>query len=71
MLAKEIRVGGVYVAKVSNKLTRVRVTSIDEIRPYLKGKFVIKTVYRVINLVTGRETTFRSAAKFRSEVVAK
>ncbi len=64
MLKKQIKVGGHYVAKVSNKLTTVRVDRIEE-RSNYKGN--AETVYHVTNLATGRTTTFRSAQKFRSE----
>ena len=59
----EIKVGGHYTAKVSNKIVTVRVDSIRERDGYKK----METVYNVTNLTTGRTTTFRSAAKFRSE----
>jgi superfamily I DNA/RNA helicase len=64
MKQHEIRVGGVYVAKVSNKLTKVRVDSIDSMT--LRGR--TRSMYHVTNLATGRKTTFGSAQKFRSEV---
>jgi hypothetical protein len=68
----EIKIGEVYIAKVSGKLTHVKVDSIDTVKKYgrkhgLDGKrpSVEATVYRVTNLKTGRHVTFRSAAKFR------
>lgn len=64
MKAEDIKVGGHYIAKVSNKLVTVRVTGIDY-HPSAKSD---KAFYHVINLSTGRRTTFRSAQKFRSEV---
>lgn len=60
MKMSEIQVNGVYVAKVNNVLTRVRV---DAIRKGSGGA----TRYDVTNLKTNRKTTFASAAKFRSE----
>lgn len=66
MLAKDIRVGGVYVAKVSNKLTKVRVDRIAD-QTSFNGRAC--KFYKCTNLATGREVTFRSAAKFRSEVM--
>lgn len=74
MKKAEIVVGGIYVAKVSGKLTKVRVDEIREVDRQcmsgglrsLEGK--TETRYDVTNLTTGRQTTFRSAAKFRSEV---
>lgn len=71
MKKNEIKVGGLYRAKVSNVVVTVRV---DEIRVVLKHNHSWgaaagdKTVYDVTNLSTGRKTTFRSAAKFRSQV---
>lgn len=58
MKKNEIKVGGHYRAKVNGQLVTVRVDKIYE------GGF-----YDVTNLATGRKTTFRSAAKFRREVV--
>ena len=60
MLKSQITVGDVYVAKVNNYLTNVRV---DRIRETSYG-----TRYDVTNMKTGRETMFRSAGKFRSKV---
>lgn len=65
MLKKDIRVGGVYVAKISSKLTQVRV---DAIKDQTRWNGTACMSYGVTNLTTGRRTTFRSAAKFRSEV---
>jgi hypothetical protein len=59
MKADEIKIGGYYIAKVSNNLTVVRVQD----RPY--GS---KSGYLCINMKTGREVVFKSAAKFRKEV---
>ena len=69
----EIKVGGHYLAKVSGRVVTVRVDTVREVPNYRNGgnRAVYtsdKTVYDVTNLVTGRKTTFRSAAKFRSEV---
>ena len=59
MKKNDIRVGGLYRAKVSRGETTVRV---DAIRENYKGR----TVYEVTNLATKRTTTFYSAAKFRA-----
>ena len=72
MKKAEIKVGGVYIAKVSGKLTTVRVDAIQTVtkqsRNYLgNATYKDSTAYDVTNLRTGRTTTFRSAAKFRSE----
>lgn len=63
MLKSQIQVGKFYVAKVNDKLTTVRVDAIG-------SGFDSTTYYEVTNLSTGRKTTFRSAQKFRKEVVA-
>lgn len=64
MKKNEIKVGGHYRAKVSNRLTTVRVDAIRERNGFKKTE----TTYDVTNLSTGRKTTFRSATKFRNEV---
>lgn len=69
MLKKEIKVGGKYIAKVSNKLTVVRVDSIKEYDGF-RGQYRrvrAETCYHCTNLNTGRKLNFRSAAKFRRE----
>ncbi len=71
MKAKDIVVGGRYVAKVSGKSTTVCVDAIRTANrrrygPFCESKLVDVTVYDVTNLATGRKLTFRSAAKFRS-----
>lgn len=71
MKANEIKVGGIYVAKVSGKLTEVRVDEIRERPGFRSGGKKIRqdrTVYGVTNLKTGRTTTFESAMKFRGVV---
>lgn len=70
MKQSEIKVGGIYVAKVNGKLTRVRVDSIrkqGEVR-WFGGRASGRSsdAYGVTNLATGRKTVFRSAAKFRA-----
>ncbi len=72
MKKSEIRVGGHYTAKISNRIVTVRVDKISEVdgwRGAVSGRRIkAETHYHVTNLSTGRKTTFRSAAKFRSEV---
>jgi hypothetical protein len=80
MKASEIVVGGIYVAKVSSKLTRVRVESIetDVVTGYKAatdysgkwGRLKRGTRYHVVNMLTGRQLTFRSAGKFRKPAAA-
>lgn len=67
MKAHEISLGGVYLAKVSNILTKVRVDDIRETDRFGTYSGRASKVYDVTNLRTGRKTTFRSAAKFRGE----
>lgn len=62
MKAAEIKVGHVYTAKVSGKLTKVRVDTIRDAWQGYRGKY-----YDVTNLTTGRRITFRSAQRFRRE----
>lgn len=75
MKASEIRVGGVYLMRVSGKLVRVRVDDIDEHLGYnsqsLYGpprRVRARTIYHCINLATGRKCSARSPQKFRAEV---
>ncbi len=70
MKKSEIQVGGQYTAKVGGRLTTVRVDAIREMThprssTYTSHRPRKTTHYAVTNLVTGRTTTFRSAAKFR------
>ena len=64
MKAKQIEVGRVYVAKVNGVLRQVRV---DGIRQNWQGR----TVYDVTNLTTKRRTMFRSASKFRYDIIER
>lgn len=59
MKKSEVSVGKVYVAKVSGKMTRVR---IDSVNPH--GGWL------ATNEKTGRIVRIRSAARLRSEVLA-
>ncbi len=69
MKAKEIQVGGRYVAKMSGKLTTVEVKGIRETSSYRAHQpYTPTTRYDVVNLTTGRQTMFRSATKFRYAV---
>lgn len=63
MKAKEIELGGKYVAKVSGKLTIVQVENIET-------NWEGHVRYKVTNLRTGRKITFRSSQKFRSSAFA-
>jgi hypothetical protein len=63
MKKAEIKVGGVYIAKVSNKLAKVKVETIRTVHNLSTKKD--ETRYDILNLDMGRRTVFRSAAKFR------
>lgn len=62
MKAKQIEVGGVYLAKISGRVVKARV---DAIREQFDHRDRSRTCYDVTNLTTGRRTMFRSAQKFR------
>lgn len=63
MKKNEIKVGRCYVARVSGRMTTVRVTGVRECGGFDRNR----TVYDVTNLATGRKLTFRSAMKLRKE----
>lgn len=74
MKKSEIHVGGQYLAKVSGNIVTVKVDRIREVERPSSSRYVnthTTIIYDVVNLATGRRTTFRSAAKFRAEVKAK
>ena len=58
----EIEIGGRYVAKVSGKLTTVRVTAVREI---VSWGNTTRQVIDAVNEVTGRKLTLRSAQRLR------
>ena len=64
MKLKDIKVGNRYVAKVSGKLTTVRVDAIKMVGS-IRGTGRDAWAYEVTNLSTGRKITFRSARRFR------
>lgn len=80
MKKNEIKVGGLYTAKINGNLVTVRVDGITESDVKVKKDWSTRTTnratppyktvvrYDVTNLTTGRKTVFRSAAKFRREV---
>jgi hypothetical protein len=59
MRKTEVQIGHVYVAKISNQLTEVRIE-----RPSPFGGWEAR------NINTGRTVRIKSAAKLRSEVVS-
>lgn len=66
MKKAEIKVGGLYTARVNGKHVTVRVDAIRDVVGITGGHG--STHYNVTNMTTSRTTVFRSAAKFRSEV---
>lgn len=68
MKQSEIKVGGYYLAKVSEKLTVVKALKITEHEGTTYRKAC--TTYLVLNMKTGREVSFRSAMRFRREARA-
>jgi hypothetical protein len=70
----EVKVGSYYLAKVNGRTVPVRLDSIEQatrrIGNNYSGESVYgeKSLYCVTNLASGRETTFRSAAKFQAEI---
>ena len=64
MKLKDVQVGGRYVAKVSGKLTTVRVTELVERYNYSSKRML--TVILAVNEATGRGITIRSAQRLRA-----
>lgn len=71
MKSKQIEVGKFYLAKVSGKLTTVRIDRIYENIYNGRSGRRSEQRYNVTNTKTGRKTTFRSAAKFRCEMTIR
>lgn len=65
MKAKEIEVGGTYLAKVSGRIVRVRVTGTREVA---QGRTGYRTAWEVTSLATGRRITVHSPQRFRERV---
>ena len=68
MKKSEIKIGGYYLAKINGRLVTVQVDRVNETTKTRNGKIYFGDHYDVTNLATGRKVTFRSAARFRSEV---
>ena len=66
MTKDQVEIGSLYRAKVSGKLTVVR---IDGVRP-LRGLTRTTTGWYATNVKTGREVLIRSAARLRSFVAS-
>jgi hypothetical protein len=65
MRAREIKIGGVYLAKVSGRVVPVKVLKVTT--RYLHPNRW-RDQWRCVNTVTGREITVRSPQRFRKEV---
>ena len=64
MKNSEVVIGGVFVAKISNKLVRVRIDreiSLVGLRTNRKG-------WQATNLTTGRQVMIKSGAKLRRRI---
>ncbi len=71
MKRADVKVGGHYKATVSGRIVTVRLDAIRKVTTRktsgLRTSFGEREVFDITNLTTGRTTTFKSAAKFRSE----
>ena len=66
MTKSQIVIGGIYTARVSERLVNVRVDRIlDTTKDTLSG-YRTTTLYEVTNLKTGRKLVFHSSQKFRA-----
>ncbi len=63
MKLKDVEIGGRYLAKISGKLTTVRVVEIREASSYASGRS--RTIIEAVNESTGRRITLRSAQRLR------
>jgi hypothetical protein len=75
MKKSEVKVGAYYTAKVSGRLTVVRVDAVRERPTYLNPLIQTRVrqarlLYDVTNVVTGRHATFHSAGRFRGPAEA-
>ena len=61
MRKSEVVIGGGYLAKISNRICRVRIDDSRIVRTSRQRK----TVWNATNLYSGRKITIRSAAKLR------
>ncbi len=67
MLKSEVKIGAVYTAMISGKLTRVKINDTVYQKGYGAGRREVQH-WVATNLSTGREVTIKSAAKLRKEV---
>ena len=67
MKGNDIKVGGVYTAKVSGTVQRVRVAAaVERFGP--PPDYRARDTWQCVNLATGRAVLVRSAQRFRAEV---
>ena len=64
----DVRVGGIYIAKISGRLCRVRLDDENEHTAWGNGRQT--TYWLATNLETGRSVKIHSAAKLRREIHA-
>ncbi len=67
MKITDVEIGGRYIAKVSGQMTTVKVLAIREVPPawHTPGSTRWQKRIDVVNERTGRQLTFRSAARLR------
>lgn len=63
MKKKDVQIGAVYTAKISGKLTKVRIE-----RPISWG---VNSGWEATNLTTGRSVRIKTAAKLRNIVIER
>jgi len=71
MKAAEVKIGGVYLAKVSGRLVHLRIDRTDEsLSIRYGGRRSRRQTWYATNLDTGREVFVKSATRLRREVSA-
>lgn len=66
MKTNEIRIGGVYLAKVSGAVQRVRVDEIFEHWTHRGNASTSRYAWRCTNIATGRRIVVKSSQRFRA-----
>jgi len=65
MKLKDVEVGGRYTAKISGRLTTIRIEARREVST---SHGLTRTVFDAVNEATGRRITIRSAQRLRQRV---
>ena len=69
MKLSDIKIGGLYTAKVSGRIAKVRVTEIKEVPPAAwSSRSAWRTLIIGVNESTGRRITIRSPQRLRRAV---